>query len=259
MRPAQPGFHWRIWAAEAAGTALMVLAILCAATLTLGDGSPLTEALPGEGARFLALGLLIGPAIALIAVSPLGRLSGAHINPAVTLGFFALGRVSRHDLAGYIAAQLGGGLAGALVARLLLPEPALRSIGGAVTHPSVPAATAVALEAGMTAILLGVVLGFVSSERLARWTPLALVPLLTTIIWLGSPLTGASLNPARSEGPALAFGDVADLWLYLAAPCAGALAVGLAWRFAPSPRTAKLFHDPRYPCTLATQMPAAGP
>jgi aquaporin Z len=257
MRPAQPGFHWSIWAAEAAGTTLMVLAIVCAAAVTLGDGSPLAEALPGPGARFLALGLLIGPAIALIAVSPLGRLSGAHINPAVTLGFFALGRVSRHDLAGYVAAQLAGGLSGAIVARLLLPEAVLGSIGGAVTHPSVPDATAVALEAGMTALLLVVVLGFVSSERLARWTPLALVPLLTAIIWLGSPLTGASLNPARSEGPALAFGDVADLWLYLAAPCLGALAVGLAWRFAPSPRTAKLFHDPRYPCTLATQMPAA--
>ena len=257
MRPAQPGFHWRIWAAEAAGTALMVLAILCAAALALGEGAPLAEALPGRGARFLALGLLIGPAIALIAVSPLGRLSGAHINPAVTLGFFALGRVSRHDLAGYVAAQLAGGLAGAIAARLLLPEDVLGSIGGAVTHPSVPDAAAAALEAGMTALLLAVVLAFVSSERLARWTPLALVPLLAAIIWLGSPLTGASLNPARSEGPALAFSDLADLWLYLGAPCAGALIVGLAWRLAPSPLTAKLFHDPRYPCTLATRMPAA--
>lgn len=257
MRPAQPGFHWRVWAAEAGGTGLMVMAILCGAALTLGDGSPVAEALPDRGARFLALGLLIGPAIALIAVSPLGRLSGAHINPAVTLGFFALGRVSRHDLAGYVAAQLAGGLAGALAARLLLPEDVLESIGGAVTHPSVPDASAAALEAGMTALLLAVVLAFVSSERLARWTPLVLVPLLAGLIWLGSPLTGASLNPARSEGPALAFADLADLWLYIAAPCLGAVIVGLAWRFAPSPRTAKLFHDPRYPCTLATQMPAA--
>ena len=91
----------------------------------------------------------------------------------------------------------------------------------------------------MTAALLTLVFAFVSSERRARWTPLAIVPLLTAIIWLGSPWTGASLNPARSEGPALAFGDVSDLWIYFAAPCAAALVVGLLWRrFVIAPRNA---------------------
>jgi aquaporin Z len=257
-RPAHAGFHWRTWGAEAAGTALMVLAILLAASLALGKGSPVAEALPGPGARFLVLGALVAPCVALIAVSPLGRLSGAHINPAVTLGFWALGRVGRHDLAGYIGAQLLGGLAGALAARLVLPESLADSIGGAVTHPTVSTAAAVALEAGMTALLLGVVFGFVSSERLARRTPLVLLPLLTGIIWLGSPWTGASLNPARSEGPALAFGDLTDLWLYLAAPSAAGLALGFLWRgLSRRPLTGKLFHDPRYPCSLASDMPAA--
>jgi hypothetical protein len=99
----------------------------------------------------------------------------------------------------------------------------------------------------------------VSVARLARWTPLALVPLLTAIIWLGSPWTGASLNPARSEGPAVAFGDLSDLWLYCVAPVIGALAVGLAWRrLSMRPKTAKLFHDPSYPCTFATELPVTG-
>ena len=94
--------------------------------------------------------------------------------------------------------------------------------------------------------------------RRARWTPLAEVPLLTVIIWLGSPWTGASLNPARSEGPAVVFGDFADLWLHLVAPAAAGLALGLLWRrlSMPRPRTAKLFHDRRYRCTLASDMPA---
>jgi aquaporin Z len=251
---AHAGFHWRIWAAEAAGTGLMVLAILAAAALALGDGSPLAEALPGRGARFLALGLLVAPCISLIAISPLGRLSGAHINPAVTLGFWALGWVGRHDLVGYVAAQLAGGLAGALAARALVPSRAIESIGGAVTHPTVPTAAAIALEAGMTAVLLAVVLAFVSKERLARWTPLAIAPVIAAVIWLGSPPTGASLNPARSEGPALAFGDLADLWLYFVAPVLGALAVAALWRG--RPLTAKLFHDPRYPCSLRSELPA---
>jgi glycerol uptake facilitator-like aquaporin len=82
----------------------------------------------------------------------------------------------------------------------------------------------------MTALLLVVILTFSSSERLARLTPLAIVPVLTAIIWLGSPWTGASINPARSEGPAVAFGDLADLWLYLLAPSIAGVAIGLAWR-----------------------------
>jgi len=111
----------------------------------------------------------------------------------------------------------------------------------------------------MTALLLALVFLFVSVARLARWTPLALVPLLTAIIWLGSPWTGASLNPARSEGPAVAFGDLSDLWLYCVAPVIGALAVGLAWRrLSMRPKTAKLFHDPSYPCTFATELPVTG-
>ncbi|MBA3429099.1 MAG: aquaporin [Actinobacteria bacterium] len=258
-RSAHSGLHLRIWAAEAAGTALMVLAVVLAAGLTLGESSPVAQALPGPGARFLALGAIIGPCIALITVSPLGRLSGAHINPALTLGFWVLGRVSGHDLAGYLGAQLAGGLAGALVAAALLPTAVADSIGGGVTHPTVSTTTAVAIEAAMTAILLLVVLGFLSRPRLARWTPLVLAPLLTVLVWLGSPPTGASLNPARSEGPALAFADTADLWIYLLGPLAGALAAALLWRTGlcgAGPVTAKLFHDPRYQCSLRSELPA---
>ncbi len=132
------------------------------------------------------------------------------------------------------------------------------SIGGAVTHPEVSTAAAAALEAGMTAVLLGVIFAFTSAQRLARWTPLAIVPVLAAITWLGSPSTGASLNPARSEGPALAFGDLADLWVYLGAPMAAGLVLGVLWRQVsmPRPRTAKLFHDPRYPGSLASEPPA---
>lgn len=259
-QPGHAGLHWRIWLAEAAGTALLVMAIVLAASLTLGAGSPVAEALPGESARFLALGIIVAPTVALIAVSPVGRLSGAHLNPAVTLGFWALGRISRSDLAGYVAAQLAGGLGGALAGAAVVPRSVTDSIGGAVTHPSVSPAAAIALEAGMTAVLLIVIFIFVSGGRRARWTPVAIIPVLTALIWLGSPLTGASLNPARSEGPALAFGDVADLWIYVAAPSAAALTLGLLWRRCPMrPRTAKLFHDEAYRCSFASDLPAMPP
>ena len=198
-RRADPGLHWRIWGAEAVATALLVAVILLAAALTLAGGSPVADALPGRGARFLALGLIVAPAVALIAVSPLGRLSGAHTNPAVPLAFWVVGRVSRQDLAGYVLAQFAGAAAGAAFARLVLPAAAAESIGGAVTHPAVGAPEAVALELVMTAALLVLILVFVSDERLARRTPLAIMPLLAALIWLGSPLTGASLNPGAER------------------------------------------------------------
>jgi aquaporin Z len=235
----EPGFSdRRAWAAECLGTALLVLAIVLAVGVSVGAGSPLADALPGPGARFLAVGVLVAPCVAVLATSPLGRASGAHLNPAVTLAFWIAGRLGPRDLQGYIAAQLAGGLAGAAAGRALLPPAVWDSIGGTVTHPAVPAATAFGLEAGMTALLVVVILTFSSSERLARLTPLAIVPVLTAIIWLGSPSTGASINPARSEGPAVAFADFSDLWLYLVAPSAAGLAVGLAWRVTRAPLAA---------------------
>jgi hypothetical protein len=84
---------------------------------------------------------------------------------------------------------------------------------------------------------------------------------LALLIWQAGPLTGTSLNPARSAWPALAFGDLADLWLYVVAPVSGALAVAVAGtraRMAARPLTAKLFHDPRYACTLRSTLPVAG-
>ena len=121
-QPAHAGFHWRIWFAEAGGTALLVLGALSAVALVLGDGSPFDDVLSSDSARLLVTGGLVGGCVSLIAVSPLGRLSGAHINPAVTLAFRVLGRVSGHDVVGYLVAQLSGALAGAFAFRLQ-PEP----------------------------------------------------------------------------------------------------------------------------------------
>ena len=259
-QPAHAGFHWRIWSAEAAGTALFVLGALSAVALVLGEGSPVDGAISSHSVRLLVTGILVGGCVSLIVVSPLGRLSGAHLNPVVTLAFSVLGRVSPHDVVGYLVAQLAGALVGALAFRVLWRSAAV-SVDGGVTHATVTTPAALAAEGGMTALLVAMILLFVTRERLSAWTPLMLWPLIGSLIWRGSPYTGTSLNPARSVGPAFVFADFADLWLYLLAPTVGALAVAAAWRrpHASRPMTAKLFHDPRYASSLACELPALPP
>jgi aquaporin Z len=261
-RPPHEGFHWRIWGAELLATALLLLGGLSAVCLVFGRSSPVADAVPSHSLRLLVTGLLFSGVNSLLAVSPFGRLSGAHLNPAVTLSFRLLGRVSASDVAGYLASQVLGALVGAAALRFLWRGIA-ESVDGGVTVPAVPLAAAFALEAAMTAVLMVVIFAFVSSARLARWTPLAIWPVIAVLVWAGASSTGTSLNPARSSGPAIVFGSGLDvLWLYLLAPTTGAVAVALAWRRRhpdSQPKTAKLFHDARYPCSLATELPAAPP
>jgi len=199
-------------------------------------------------ARLLLTGALFAGSGSLVAISPLGRISGAHLNPAVTLAFWLSGKVHRHDLVAYWLAQCLGALLGAILLRAAWPDFA--TVGYGVTQPaaSFPQPAAAAMEAGMTALLVLTILIFVSRMRTARWTPLAVWVVVTLLVWQGAPHTGTSLNPARSLGPALVAGSLKALWVYLVGPPLGAvLATGLVVAVMDlRPVTAKLFHDPRY-------------
>src|SRR5206468_6869511 len=106
---------------------------------------------------------------------------------------------------------------------------AFGTVGGGVTHSTVSVPGALCLEAAMTAVLVGTVFWFVARDRIAHLTPFAIPPVIAVLSWVGGAATGASLNPARSFGPAVAFGDLAGLWLYLLAPTAGAVIIALVW------------------------------
>src|SRR3954468_3663459 len=197
----------------------------------LAPGSPAADVIPSHSARLLLVGLLFGACVTVIAISPIGRLSGAHLNPAVTLAYRVLGKVSWHDVAGYLTAQLAGALVGSLAFRALWGKDAV-SVGGGETHSTIATPAAFLLEAVMTAALVATVLAFGSRERLKRWAPFAIVPVIAVLVWQAADYTGTSLNPARSAGPAIAFGDLSGLWLYLVAPSTGAVALAAAWQFA---------------------------
>jgi aquaporin Z len=209
---------------------------------------------PSVSLRLLLTGLLFAGTGSLVAVSPLGRLSGAHLNPCVTLAFWSSGHVSRSDLLGYLASQLLGGLAGTALLRLLWGRVSVSVRDGLTSpHPGVSAPAAVGIEALMTAILILSIFAFTSFTSTARWTPLLIWIVIALLVWRGAPYTGCSLNPARSLGPAVLSGSYGALWIYLVGPPLGAL--GCAWLFVRArsgrrPLTAKLFHDSAYRSVL---------
>lgn len=255
-----PGWHWVEWWCEFAGTALLMLGGLSAVFLDFGPHSPVTSMLPSASARLLLTGVLFAGTGSLVAISPIGRRSGAHLNPVVTLAFWSRGKVHPHDLVGYIVAQCLGALAATAALELAWGDTARRLSLGA-THPGRGLADwqAALIEAGMTAALVVLLLVLTSRARAARYTPLGNWVLVAVLVWQGAPYTGTSLNPARSLGPALLAPLLGPLWVYLVGPAAGSLLASGLVRLAggAEPVTAKLFHDPAYPSTMGGTLPVA--
>jgi aquaporin Z len=257
---ARGGWHWVEWGCEFVGTALLLVGGLSAVCLTMGAHSEIRTAIPSEATRLLLTGLLFAGTGSLMAISPWGRRSGAHLNPAVTLAFWLQHKVHPHDVAGYVVAQLLGALAGATVVVGLWRGTA-RGLGDGATTPGRGFGDVAALgtEALMTAALVLMILLLTSSARTARWTPLGNLLLVAALVWQVAPYTGTSVNPARSFGPALLAPKLAPYWVYVVGPLAGSLLAcgAFALMRARTTQTAKIFHDPRYPSTLGSTMPVA--
>lgn len=263
-QPARGGWHWATWVAEWAGTAILLLGGISAICLDFGRGSPIAPLVPSHSLRLLITGTLFAGSGSLVAISPLGRLSGAHLNPAVTVGFFLQRHVHPQDLLGYIGAQFVGALTGTGVAFLLwrgkmtgAPVNWARTAPGSGLDPL----AAAGVEALMTAVLLLSIFAFVSSRATARWTPLAVWVVVAVLVWQGAPYTGTSLNPARTVAPDALSGVWPVIWVYFAGPLGGAVVATGAWWLVRGRRTltAKLFHDPRYRSVLRSELPSRHP
>jgi aquaporin Z len=212
-----------MYAAEAAGTALLVVVGLSIVIAFWGKGAPLASLPIGMGERRLLNGFLVSCIGVAIAYSPLGKISGAHINPAITLAFWLEGKLRWRDAGCYVAAQLLGGALGAAVLFLLWG-----SIGAsdhwAATVPgqSIPIAFAVGGEILCTFLMVALVFVFASRHATQRYTPLVNPPLFAILSWLEAPISGASANPARSFAPELVSWNWSGWWVYWLGPALGA-------------------------------------
>lgn len=223
---------------------IATLALLLA---VMGSFSWLVVPFVAPALQPLVLAIVVGTTIALIAKSPIGKLSGAHMNPAISLAFWLQRRMSTSEMLVYVLMQFGGAITACELLSVILHKH-FEAIGFGVLSPASGLSTTglLAFEAGATAGLVVILFVVLSRQQLTRHAAISVALYVALVtVWL-APLTGASLNPARAYGAALAAHQLDGLWPYCVAPLAGAViaSVGyglIAWL--PKPRYHRLNHS----------------
>ena len=216
---------WRRAAAEGLAAFALVFA---------GCGAIIADARYDGALGAVGVSLVFG-LIIMVMIYATGHLSGAHINPAVTLAFTLTRHFRGRDAVAYIAAQVAGATAGALALHAVwTDDPA----GLGATVPSVGAGSAFVYELILTAFLMFVIIAVATDTRaVGAAAAIAIGGTVGLDALFGGPVTGASMNPARSLGPALVSGTWTDFWVYLAGPIAGAALGALAYQLIRTPST----------------------
>lgn len=215
---------WLEYASEAAGLAFFMVNAAIMTTLLEYPHSPVHRAISSAFLRRIPLGIVMGLVIVAIIYSPPGKRSGAHINPAVTWTFYRLGKISFRDAVAYTIAQFLGAIAAAETMKLLLGAPfASDSVKYATTRPEYGVFWAFVAELAITFVMMLVMLFFMSKKKLEKYVGWIAGALIMLYLFFETPLSGMSLNPARTFGSAFA-GNIWDgIWLYFVAPPMGAL------------------------------------
>jgi aquaporin Z len=234
---------WRLFFSELVGTAVLLLGGLSLVIFMSGAGSPMERVLPSITVRQAITGFLFGCVGASIAVSHVGKESGAHINPAVTLGFWLMQKLDSRTALGYVFAQLVGAYLGCLP--LLAWGSMGRSVEFGATIPGEGYTTGTVLmgEAVTTFALVAGLCLFIGFRNLRPFTP-AMIPFLYSVmVPLEASISGTSTNPARTFGPALISGRWEGWWIYWVGPIIGTLAAILVCSsLARRIEVAKLYH-----------------
>ncbi len=235
--------HSQVLLSEFFGTAALVLVGLSFVILMFGTGSPLLGMVPDESLRRAITGFLFGSTGALIALSPVGKTSGAHINPVVTLGFRLMGRLDLKTAVVYLIGQLGGGVAGSLP--LYLWGSLGKSVAFGATLPGAGYSTLTVFlgEVATTFTMISLLTVFLAFRRIRRFTPALFPPLYSFMVWIEAPISGTSTNPARSLGPALISAQWEGWWIFWVGPIVGGLlALAACSYLARRIEVAKLYH-----------------
>ena len=210
---------------EAAELGLFMFSACAFTILLYHPSSPIAQTIHDGVWRRLLMGTAMGSTAIAIIFSPLGQRSGAHFNPSVTWTFFRLGKIDASDAAFYTLFQFAGGIAGIMLASLTFHTlVAHKSVNYAATLPgSGGPIVALLAEIIISFILMSVVLTVSNTKRLARWTGVFAGALVATYITIESPISGMSMNPARTFSSAVGAEVWMSLWIYFVAPPVGML------------------------------------
>jgi aquaporin Z len=253
--------NWRLYLYEGAELAIfMVSACICTVVL-FHPGYAATRLIPSAILRRLLMGTSMGLTAVLIIRSPMGKSSGAHFNPAITLTYLRLRKIAVWDAVFYVLFQFAGGIFGVGASLLILGKPlADPGVDYAVTIPGVyGTAAAFAAELFMAALLMGVVLFTSNRPRIATYTSDCVGVLIAFYIVCFAPVSGFSINPARTVGSAVFAHLWTACWVYFTAPLIGMMGVAEAYLRSYGPDRilcAKLHPDPDYACPFLCQFPS---
>ncbi len=239
--------HWPEYLMEAGEMSVYMFCTCSFATLLQHPASPVRHFVVSGIVRRALMGLAVGATLMALIMSPWGKQSGGHINPAMTFAFYRLEKLRPWDALFYGVAQFSGATIGVALATLLLRgAPGDGTVRYAVTAPGVyGAAVAFAAELAISFVLMITVLLVTNHDRLARYAPYFVGSLYAVKITFETPLSGMSMNPARTFGPAAYGGYWRTLWIYFIAPTFGMLAAAetfLRVRQGVAPYCAKLHH-----------------
>ena len=239
--------HWPEYLMEAGESGFYLFSACAVATLLWHPASPIQRHLPSDAVRRMLMGLAMGATLIAIVLSPWGKQSGAHFNPAVTFTFYRLGKVALWDAVFYCTLQFLGAIGGVALASLVLQgAPADKAVRYAATIPGIYGDTiAFVAELVISFILMSAILFASNHEVLAPYTHYFAAILVAVYIAFESPLSGMSTNPARTFGPALYASYWHALWIYFIGPPLGMLAAAellLLARERKGPYCAKLHH-----------------
>ena len=252
--------NWPLYMYEAIELALFMISA-CAFTLLLFDpSSPAFRLFPGASVRRILMAIAMGLTAVLIIHSPMGKRSGAHFNPVITLTYLRLGKIGLYDAVFYVVFQFIGGIAGVAAAASVfgsnLSKP---TIDYAITVPGqYGIGAAFFAELFMAIVLMAVVLLLSNTARLAIYVSYSVGILIALYTFFFAPISGFSINPARTTGSALFAGVWTAGWLYFVAPLLGMFtAAELYTRLSLNARVlcAKLHPDPSLPCPFLCSFP----
>ena len=260
MAPAVFLQHWPLYIYEGAELAIFMISACCFTVWLFDPAYPGLHLLPGNALRRSLMGIAMGTTAILIIHSPMGKRSGAHFNPAITLTYFRLGKIATGDAVFYVIFQFLGGAFGVAVSSIVLgPAIAVPSVDYAVTVPGIyGAAAAFFAELFMAALLMAVVLWFSNQTALAIYTSYLVGILILFYILLFAPVSGFSINPARTTGSAVFAHVWTAVWIYFAAPLLGMMiAAEMYVRLYGKDKIlcAKLHPDPGFPCPFLCSFP----